>query len=101
MFILQNQDGYFLAKSGNWADGRDPNALFRTLYRDEAVNQLFEANSKDYNLRITILSCEMNPKKVPIIEKALLPPPKLDTVNIAINEDASEHEFALNSQTHA
>jgi len=74
MFILQNQDGYFLAKSGAWSDGREPNTLFRTLHRDEAANQLFEANSKDYSLRITVIHCEMNLKKVPIIASELLPP---------------------------
>ncbi|MFT6387284.1 MAG: hypothetical protein ACJAUP_000655 [Cellvibrionaceae bacterium] len=95
MFILQNQNGYFLAKSGAWADGREPNTLFKTLHRDEAANQLFEANSQDYNLRITVVTCETNPKKVPIIAEELLPPPILSIVNIATNDDASEQALLL------
>lgn len=75
MFILQNQDGYFLSKSGDWLDGREPSALFRTELKDEAVNQLFETNSQDYSLRITILECESSSKKHPIIPVEQLPPP--------------------------
>lgn len=75
MYILQNQNGYFLTKSKEWTDGREPNLLFRTQHKDEAVNELFEVNSKDYTLRLKILSCEVTPKKVPVIPDELLPPP--------------------------
>ncbi|MEO0442649.1 MAG: hypothetical protein AAFZ92_02770 [Pseudomonadota bacterium] len=75
MFILQNQNGYFLAKSGEWIDGRQPQLLFRTLHKDEALNQLFEANSRDHALRINLMQCEISSKKLPIIPEALLPLP--------------------------
>lgn len=88
MFILQNQDGYFLSKSGEWLDGREPVALYRTVYKDEAVNQLFETNSQDYNLRINIISCEANPKKIPIIADELLPPPLVAEPEPALEEAA-------------
>jgi hypothetical protein len=74
MFIIQNQDGYFLAKSGEWLDGREPGQLFKTLLKDEAVNQMFEANSRDYNLRLSLLECEINSKKQPHIPEDKLPP---------------------------
>lgn len=74
MYILHNQDGYFLTKSGDWSDGRELAPLFKTIHKDEAMNQLFEANSKDYNLRISILECEINSKKMPLIPDDKLPP---------------------------
>ena len=77
MYILQNQKGCFLAKSGEWLDGREPARLFKTPHQDEATNQLFEVNSKDISLRITALSCDTSPKGVPIIPNELLPPPAI------------------------
>lgn len=74
MYILHNQDGYFLTKSGEWSDGRELPPLFKTIHKDEAINQLFEANSKDYNLRISLLECEINSKKMPLIPDEKLPP---------------------------
>ncbi len=74
MYILHNQDGYFLTKSGDWADGREVGALYKTIHKDEAINQLFEVNSKDYNLRISLLECEVNSKKLPLIPNDKLPP---------------------------
>jgi hypothetical protein len=73
MYILHNQDGYFLTKSGDWSDGRELPPLFKTIHRDEAVNQLFETNSKDYNLRISLLECEINSKNMPLIPDEKLP----------------------------
>lgn len=80
MYIIRNQDGYFLAKPGlskcgEWADGREPSYLFRTQYRDEATNQLFETNSKDFSLRLSVVECDTNSKGLPIIPDELLPPP--------------------------
>ncbi len=74
MYILHNQDGYFLTKSGDWSDGREPAPLFKTIHKDEAINQLFEVNSKDYNLRISLLECEVNSKNMPLIPAEKLPP---------------------------
>jgi hypothetical protein len=74
MYILHNQDGYFLTKSGEWSDARELGPLFKTIYKDEAINQLFETNSKDYNLRLSLLECEINSKNMPIIPTDKLPP---------------------------
>lgn len=101
MFILQNQNGYFLSKSGQWVDGRELNVLYRTIHRDEAVNYLFETNSKDYSLRISILSCDVNPKNLPIIPDELLPPPLPKTVKAESEQtelDISPEESSNNSE---
>ncbi len=79
LYILQNQHGYFLGKHKNngatWLDGREPNQLFNALHKDEAVNMLFEVNSQDVDLRISIKEYEMNTKKHPVIPEDDLPPP--------------------------
>ncbi len=75
LFILQNQDKLFLGKQNNWVDGRDLNALFKTAHKDEAINQMFEASSKDYKQRLKVLSCNTNEKGLPLIDPELLPEP--------------------------
>lgn len=75
LFILQNQDKLFLGKQNNWVDGRDLNALFRTSHKDEAINQMFEAGSKDYKQRIKVISCPANDKGLPSIDPAIMPDP--------------------------
>lgn len=75
LFILQNQDKLFLGKQNNWVDGRDLNALFRTAHKDEAINQMFEASSKDYKQRLKVLGCPANEKGLPVIDPELMPEP--------------------------
>ena len=73
VFLLQNQRKQLLGKSGDWLDGRTPATLYRSAHKDEALNQLFEAGSKDHSLRITMMVCELNSKKQPIIDADNLP----------------------------
>jgi len=103
MFILQNQDGYFLSKSGDWVDGREPNTLFRTLFKDEALNQLFESNSQDHSLRITIFTCEANTKKQPVIPEDQLPPIKIENGSREddLNSESFKDEPLFASSNHA
>lgn len=75
LFILQNQDNLFLGKQKEWLDGRDAAALYKTPYKDEAVNQMFEISSKDYTQRIKVLACTASDKGLPLIPEDLLPPP--------------------------
>ena len=75
LFILQNQDNLFLGKQKEWLDGRDAAALYKTPYKDEAVNQMFEISSKDYTQRIKVLTCSASDKGLPSIADDLLPPP--------------------------
>ncbi len=75
LFILQNQDKLFLGRQNNWLDGRDLAALYKTAHKDEAINQMVEASSKDYKQRINMLSCTANEKGLPLIDPELLPEP--------------------------
>lgn len=75
IFILQNQINLFLGKQNNWLDGRDLNALYKTVHKDEAINQMVEASSKDYTQRVKIISCAPNEKGLPLIDPEILPEP--------------------------
>ena len=75
VFIIQNQDNLLLGKQRVWLDGREPGALFRSAHKDEAVNEMFEAGSRDYTQRLTLLTCPLNEKGVPVLDPAILPPP--------------------------
>ena len=77
VFILQNQHQQFLSKQSEWVDGRDTATLYKTPHRDEALNQMFEVNAKDYSQRIKLLPCATNNRGLPIIEADQLPPPDL------------------------
>jgi hypothetical protein len=74
-FILQNQDKLFFGKNKEWVDGYDANAVYKTLHKDEAVNQMFEITSKDYKQRVKVLSCDLNDKALPIIDSDIMPAP--------------------------
>lgn len=75
LFILQNQDKLFLGKQNNWVDGRDLGALFKSVHKDEAINQMFEASSRDYKQRIKVIRCLANEKGLPVIDPEIMPDP--------------------------
>lgn len=75
IFLLQNQDKLFLSKQNQWVDGRDLGCLYKTRHKDEALNQLFEVNTKDYSQRIHVLGCAIKANGFPEIDPADLPPP--------------------------
>lgn len=75
VFIIQNQDKLFLGKQGAWLDGREPGALYKTPYKDEAVNEMFETTARDYSQRLSLINCPLNDKGQPLIDPAILPPP--------------------------
>jgi hypothetical protein len=74
-FILQNHDKLFFGKNKEWVDGYDANAVFKTLHKDEAVNQMFEITSKDYKQRVKVLACDLDEKALPIIASEIMPAP--------------------------
>lgn len=74
VYILQNQEKRFLGKQRTWLDGRDPAALYRSPHKDEAVNEMFEASSKDYRQRVSLVSCPLSERRHPVIDPAILPP---------------------------
>ncbi len=74
-FILQNQDKLFFGKNKEWVDGYDANTLYKTLHKDEAVNQMFEITSKDYKQRVKVIGCDVDEKALPIIDSDIMPAP--------------------------
>jgi hypothetical protein len=75
IFLLQNQNKLFLSKQNKWVDGRDLGCLYKTRHKDEALNQLFEVNAKDYSQRIHVLGCPIKANGFPQIDPADLPAP--------------------------
>jgi hypothetical protein len=86
LFILQNHNNLFLGKQKEWLDGRDPGSLFKTPYKDEAVNQMFEISSKDYTQRIKVLACKVSDKGLPVIEQTLLPETQPNSAPLFVDE---------------
>jgi hypothetical protein len=74
-FILQNQHKHFFGKSKEWVDGYDASSVFKTLYKDEAINQMVEVSSKDYTQRIKVIGCDVDEKGLPIIDSDIMPAP--------------------------
>ncbi|MFV8780789.1 hypothetical protein ACNKU7_00070 [Microbulbifer sp. SA54] len=72
VFVLTNQHQQFLSKSNEWIDGRENAKLFRTEYKDVAINQMFEANTRNVSLRIELLECELDSKRQPIVPESAL-----------------------------
>lgn len=72
VYVLTNQHQQFLSKSNEWIDGREVNKLFRTEHKDIAINQMFEANTRNVSLRIELLQCEAGPKGQPLIPEEAL-----------------------------
>ncbi|WP_198144041.1 hypothetical protein [Gilvimarinus agarilyticus] len=92
VYILQNQDKLFLSKQRIWVDGRDPAGLYRSPHKDEAVNEMFEASSKDYTQRVSLVACPLNERRNPVIDPEILPPPQPKNRG----EDSLELDLATN-----
>ncbi len=92
IFLLQNQHKLLLNKRGEWCDGREANTLYRTAHRDEALNQMVEANSRDYTLRLKILECETNDRAIPLLKDEDLPP--LGTTGATLDADIDTESVA-------
>ena len=86
-FILQNQNNHFFGKNKEWQDGYDPNSLFKSLHKDEAINQMVEISSKDYQQRVRIIACDIDEKGLPIIDVAIMPAPLPKPPKPAKNSD--------------
>lgn len=55
VYLLQNQHNEFFSKSGDWLAGGDSKALYRSKYKDEAINQKVEFSVKNPKLRISLV----------------------------------------------
>lgn len=70
VFVIRNQHGLYLTRQNEWVDGHDPAPLFKTPFRDVALNTLIEVNAKDIELRGVITEVEVNDKGLPRVVPA-------------------------------
>lgn len=68
LLVIRNQNNHYLGRRGEWLDGSHVPALFRTEHRDTALNELFETNIRDFDLRGEILECEVDKHGYPVVE---------------------------------
>jgi len=59
LYLIVDQYNKFLEKSGEWADTLRTNQVYRTLHKDEALNELLELNSKHIELRLRIIEASL------------------------------------------
>lgn len=78
VYVLTNQHKKFLSKSSEWIDGRDIARLFRSEHKDVAINQMFEANTRNVNLRIELLECALDAKGQPQVPVEALGDPEIE-----------------------
>ncbi|PIE41524.1 MAG: hypothetical protein CSA49_02900 [Gammaproteobacteria bacterium] len=62
-YVVRNQFGQYLTKKGEWCSGKDPAPVFCKQHFDEALNQLFEINTKEIELRGKVVEVDMVDKK--------------------------------------
>ncbi|MFL0811081.1 MAG: hypothetical protein K6L76_11750 [Agarilytica sp.] len=65
VYLLKNQHEQYLNKSGEWVEGEAASTLFRSLHKDEAINQRVELSVKQMEMRIDIAKAELNKQGVP------------------------------------
>ncbi|MCB1666810.1 MAG: hypothetical protein R3E73_02910 [Porticoccaceae bacterium] len=69
-FLIKNCNRQYLAKDLTWVPAstcHNSQPLFHTPFRDVALNQLVELNTKDFQLRAEVVNCELDEKNRPII----------------------------------
>jgi hypothetical protein len=93
VFVIRNQHGLYLTRQNEWVDGHDPAPLFKTPFRDVALNTLIELNAKDIELRGVITEAEVNDKGLPRVTPAETPP-EVPAAENAPAEAAADHEPA-------
>lgn len=67
VYLLKNHLGFYLNKHQEWVDGIDAASLYRTEYKDEAINTKVELTVKAPDLRIVIVDCTLNERGQPCI----------------------------------
>lgn len=60
VYLLKNQNNEFLNRSGEWVNSGEEKALFKTIHKDEAINQRVEYAVKHPELRINIETVSLN-----------------------------------------
>ena len=67
-YVVRNQLGQYLTKKAEWCSGRDASVVFCKPHFDEALNQLFEINTKDIELRGKVVEVDIEDKKPVLCE---------------------------------
>ena len=65
LYVIRNQHREYLTRQREWARDGDPALLYRTPYRDEAVNLVFELSSRDVTLRAETVACHPDERQQP------------------------------------
>lgn len=73
VFLLKNQHGNFLEKSGEWVNPTQSKSLYRTLHKDEAINQKVELAVKNADLRVEITTGQVGPEGKLILQHCDIP----------------------------
>lgn len=102
VFLLKNQHGAYLERSGEWVDPMQSKTLFRTPHRDEAINQKVELAVKNAELRVEIAAAKVSPEGKLLIQDYVAPLEMPATSSMAESTDgtaSSEPEVQSTSQT--
>lgn len=83
-FVIKNQFEQYLDKHSGWQSGKDPQALYRADYHDQALNTLIETNAKDISLRGEIIETDLDEKNRPVV--------KVSEAALALDADLADME---------
>lgn len=73
-FVIRSQHNLYLAKNKeDWITGEERNQVLALKHHDEALNTLIEKNSKDIQLRGSIVEVPLDEKAKPIVEVLAAP----------------------------
>jgi len=56
VLVLQNQHGDYLSKQREWISAGDSKSLFRSIERDEVINEKVELTVKHPDLRVSVIT---------------------------------------------
>ena len=73
VFIIQNSEGLFLSRQGEWVGSDEASSLFKSPHQDQAINELFEASSRHITLRAKVVSANTSSRGVPLVSELAAP----------------------------
>lgn len=97
VYLLQNQNQHFLDKSGEWVTAENTKPLYRTQFKDEAINRKVEFSVKNFELRIVVTQATVAENGNLVIEQKDAPNnPKFDkTDNVMLGHDSANEDLFL------
>lgn len=98
-FLLKNQYGQFLLKSGEWNTPKQHlKSLQMTPHKDEAINTKIEITVKSPDVRVEIVSADIDERRMPIMTDALLaakqPLPQAEPEEFSLSQSATQNQGA-------